>query len=98
MDTRYRLHGVTFSWDMVKADVNLRKHHVLFETACEVFHDPFVLIVEADEAQEEARDAAIGMTQNWLVLFVVYTMRGDAIRIISARKAVRSERRMYEQQ
>ncbi|MFZ1238042.1 MAG: BrnT family toxin [Anaerolineae bacterium] len=98
MDARYRLHGITFEWDIAKAVVNLHKHRILFESACEVFHDPFVYVVEADEAEEESRDKAIGMTQNWQLLHVVYTMRGDTIRIVSARMAVKSERRIYEHQ
>lgn len=98
MNTRYQLHGITFEWDIAKAVANLHKHRILFESACEVFHDPFVCVVEAGEAEEESRDAAIGMTQNWRLLYVVYTMRSDTIRIVSARMAVKSERRIYEHQ
>jgi len=96
MDVSYNLDGLDFEWDAEKAASNLRKHGVSFEDACEVFLDPFVRIVEAG-TDEEARDAAVGMTADWSLLFVVHVVRrGDKLRIISARSATTSERRHYE--
>jgi uncharacterized DUF497 family protein len=96
MDVSYELQGQVFEWDATKATTNRRKHHVSFEKACEVFFDPFVQVVDASDPGE-AREAAIGLTEDWTPLFVVHIVRqGDTIRIISARKATPSERREYE--
>ena len=45
MDAQYELRGQTFEWDLEKAAANLLKHRVAFETACEVFFDPFLVLV-----------------------------------------------------
>jgi len=83
-------------WDSVKAYDNAAKHGVRFETACQVFFDPFIRIEDATVDQEE-RDAAIGMAEDWTLLFVVHLLREvDTIRIISARAATVHERRVYE--
>jgi len=96
VDVTYQLHGQSFEWDSEKASTNLLAHHVLFERACEVFFDPFVALVDATD-DSEAREAAIGLSENWDLLFVVHVARrADAIRIISARVATASERRDYE--
>ena len=57
--------------------------------------DPFFQIVDDEIVDNEEREALIGMTIGWHLLYVVYTVRGDTIRIISARKATRSETRDY---
>lgn len=84
-----------FEWDNDKAASNLAKHGVTFEMARDVFNDPF-LLEWADQTQDETetRYAAIGMIENRL-LFVAYALRGDIIRIISARRAVAIEKRRY---
>ncbi len=96
MDVYFTLHGVTFVWDAQKARSNLRKHGVTFEEACEAFFDPFVMPADAGRHEEE-RLAFLGMTERGRLLFVVYTERGDDVfRVISARRATRTERRAYE--
>jgi uncharacterized DUF497 family protein len=96
MDVRYVLHGQAFEWNAAKAAGNLRKHRVSFEKACEVFFDPFVRLTDAG-GQSEAREAAIGLTEDWALLFVVHIVREpDAIRIVSARPATAMERKHYE--
>ena len=91
-----RIYISVLEWDVTKAATNRRKHPVSFEKACEVFFDPFVQVVDATD-QAEAREAGIGLTEDWTPLFVVHVVRqGDTIRIISARKATPSERRDYE--
>jgi uncharacterized DUF497 family protein len=96
MDVQYELHGQTFEWDLEKAAANLPKHHVRFEEACEVFFDPFLVLVDAG-GEEESREAAIGLTEDWSLLVVVHIVRqAGALRIISARSATPSERRDYE--
>jgi len=96
MNVRHRLQGVDFEWDSDKASTNLRKHGVEFERACETFFDPFVRLVDATD-DDEARDAAIGYTEDAKLLFVVHVIRHeDTIRIISARPATGAERSLYE--
>ncbi|MGO9275094.1 MAG: BrnT family toxin [Terriglobia bacterium] len=96
MDVRYLLHGQAFEWNVAKAAANLRKHRVGFEKACEVFFDPFVRLADAG-GRGEAREAAIGLTEDWDLLFVVHIVRQpEAIRIISARPATSQERKQYE--
>jgi uncharacterized protein len=69
---------------------------VKFETACQVFFDRFIHVEDAS-VDDENRDAAIGMTEDWMLLLVVHILReGGAIRIISARQATAQERRTYE--
>jgi uncharacterized protein len=81
-----------------KAHSNLAKHGIRFEQACEVFFDPFVRLLDATP-EDEAREAALGLTEDWTLLFVVHAVReNDIIRIISARRATRAERRLYEVQ
>jgi uncharacterized DUF497 family protein len=53
MKIEYTLHGIHFEWDSHKASVNLRKHGLAFETACEAFHDPFVQVVAEEVVEDE---------------------------------------------
>ena len=65
-------------------------------TSCEVFFDPFLRLADAG-GEDEAREAAIGLTEDWTLLFVVHIVRQPgAIRIISARAATAAERKRYE--
>jgi uncharacterized DUF497 family protein len=84
-----------FEWDDAKAAANFAKHGVTFEGACEAFNDPFALNWE-DDTQDagEQRFVTLGIAEGRLV-FVAYTMRGDRIRIISARLPEPFERRRY---
>ena len=84
-----------FEWDDAKAVSNVRAHGVTFEMARDVFSDAFI-VEWMDEGQDESeqRFAALGMV-NCRLLFVAYTMRGERIRIISARPAEPFERRKY---
>jgi len=96
MDETYGLNGISFVWDANKAKINLHNHGVTFEQAAEAFFDPFLRIVDASP-KEEVRDAAIGMDMHWNILFVVHILIEDEhVRIISARKATRSEKVIYE--
>ena len=93
MDLLWLHQGQHFVWNKEKAAANLKKP---FEMACEVLFDPFVRIVEASPDDEE-RNAAIGLAEDWTCLYVVHILReGDAIRMISARPATAHERRVYE--
>lgn len=87
--------GLKFEWDEDKAALNLKKHKVSFEDAAFVFQDENrVEFFDAEHSDDnEDRYVAIGMVGS--VLFVVFTERRDAIRIISARKANALERSYY---
>ncbi len=87
-----------FEWDDSKAVGNYRKHGVAFEMAKLVFRDPFA--IENEEWNEESREARyeiLGMSSDRL-LFVAFTMRGERIRIVSAREAEPYERRRYHEE
>jgi len=75
MDVVHRLNDIEFVWDRGKAESNLRKHGVAFETACEVFFDPFVCFIGTEVAGGERREIVIGMTVDWQILYVVYLFR-----------------------
>lgn len=85
-----------FEWDPVKAVRNQRKHNIAFEDAIDVFDDPWS-VVEDDPDPDEERFKIVGMMAGSL-LTVIYAERGeDTIRIISARKASRHEIKTYGQ-
>lgn len=98
MPARYSLQDIQFEWDRAKAAANRRKHGVEFETACEAFFDPFLRVLDAGHEGGEAREAILGLTVKWQLLHVVFVERGEGFRIISARRATRPERRLYEDQ
>jgi uncharacterized DUF497 family protein len=84
-----------FEWDEAKAAENFAKHGVSFETATEVFKDPFAIErVDDREDYGEDRFILIGIAQG-AVLTVVYTERDGRIRIISVRRATRHEQDDY---
>ena len=85
-----------YQWDENKALNNLNKHGIDFADAVLVFSDELAITI-FDPRFEEERFIIIGMDALSRVLVVVYTMRGDRIRLISARKATRNERRQYEE-
>ena len=82
-------------WDSEKAAANLRKHSVDFADAATVLNDELGLTVPEDHADED-RFVTVGLDALGRILVVAYIWRGDEIRLISARKATRSERRQYE--
>ncbi len=98
MNVKYKLHGINFEWDSYKAAANLEKHGISFETASEVFHDPFVQVVDEEVVDDEVRQTVIGMTVDWRLLYVVFVTREEVVRIISARLVTKAERRIYEEQ
>jgi uncharacterized DUF497 family protein len=88
---------MVYQWNDDKAIANLRKHGVDFADAVSVFSDDLALTI-SDERFDEERLITIGLDGLGRVLVVVYTLRGRAIRIISARKATKQERRQYEEE
>jgi uncharacterized DUF497 family protein len=83
-----------YEWDPFKARTNALKHGVRFSDAVAVFGDDLA-ITAGDSHLGEERCVTIGMDAFARVLVVVYTWRGDAIRLISARKATRAEMAQY---
>lgn len=86
-----------FQWDEEKNQLNKAKHKISFETAAYVFMDPRCIeLYDSKHSGEEDRFIAIGKVGE--VLFVVFTERKDSIRLISARLATSTERRLYYDQ
>jgi uncharacterized DUF497 family protein len=88
--------SVDFQWDSDKAKVNWKKHAVDFADAVGVFEDHLALTIDDQASLEELRWITLGTDFGGRLLVVVYTYRGAAIRIISARKATKKERDSYE--
>jgi uncharacterized protein len=86
-------------WDGEKAKANLKKHAVSFIEAASVLDDPLALTID-DRLHSigEPRYLTIGYSDRHRILVVVYTERGDTVRIISARPATAKERTIYEQE
>ena len=88
--------SLQFEWDARK-DASIRtKNGIPFEEAATVFADPRSLTVpDPEHSRQEDRFVLLGLSYCGRLLVVVHTERGDNLRIISARKATRSERRQY---
>lgn len=88
---------MTFEWDAGKAAANLRKHGVAFAEAATVFLDPLATTFpDPDHSLDEDREITIGYTMKGYLAFVSHCERGERIRIISARRATRTECDHYE--
>ncbi len=87
-----------FEWDSRKESSNIKKHGVSFEEAKTVFTDQFArLIADPDHSEREDRFILLGISIRSRLLIVCHCVRdNDRIRIISARKADRGEREIYE--
>ncbi|MEE9293675.1 MAG: BrnT family toxin [Phycisphaerae bacterium] len=92
--------GIVFEWDSRKAKSNYAKHRVSFEEASTVFGDVLSLtIADSSHARAgEERFVTIGNSYGGRVLVVVHCDEEESIRIISARKATRRERKDYEEE
>jgi hypothetical protein len=98
LDIEFTRHGIRFVADAAKARANPIQHDgITFEQAAESFFDPLLKWADATR-NGEAREAIIGMTaSSFRLLFVVHILvEDDRIRLISARKATREERKYYE--
>jgi hypothetical protein len=90
--------ALEFEWDPQKAAGNLAKHKVSFEEAATVFGDPLGRIVaDPRHSAVEERLVLLGISKERRLLAVMYVERAEAVRIISARRATRPERRDYEE-
>lgn len=86
-----------YQWDQNKATTNFRKHGIDFADAVFVFSDPWAITISDDRFYEE-RFITIGIDAFGRVLVVVYTLREEEIRVISARKATKEEKHQYEEE
>ena len=88
-----------FEWHKAKAEANCQTHGISFGLARTVFRDPFALeLLDDREDYGEDRFLMIGMAEGGVLVFVAYTVRGERIRIISARRATKDERDEYFKQ
>jgi uncharacterized DUF497 family protein len=87
--------GLQFEWLFAKAASNLRDHRISFPYAARVFLDPYRQeMLDTREEYGEERWIVLGRVDEW-TLVVVYTLRGSNLRLISARKADRSDYGIY---
>ena len=90
--------GYIFEWDGKKAESNVRKHGVTFDEACTAFQDLLALLMpDPDHAASEERYIVLGMSNKQRLLVVTFAERPPRTRLISARKATRQERKLYEE-
>ena len=90
--------SLQFEWDPKKAKANLKKHEISFEDAMTVFADPLARIFDdAEHSGEERREIIIGTTPRRDMILVSFTAIEDRVRILSARKVTRRERKDYEE-
>jgi uncharacterized protein len=87
----------SLEWDPQKERNNLRKHGVSFIEAVTALEDELAVTIE-DDHPSERRFISIGLGETGRVLVVVYTYRGERVRIISARKATSLEQEVYKEQ
>ncbi len=87
-----------FEWDPRKAKLNFRKHGVSFEEATTAFRDPLSTTgADPDHSAGGNRFVTFGMSSKGRLLVVSHAERGEAIRIISARRVTKRERKIYEE-
>ena len=88
---------VEFEWSASKAASNLKKHGISFEEATTVFGDPLsYTFADPDHSDDESRFLLVGYSMAGKLLTVSYTERRSGIRVISARKLTKRERKFYE--
>ena len=87
-----------FDWDTPKAEANIQKHGVSFDEAASVFLDQLAVSgQDPDHSVGESRYITFGMSSLGRILSVSHTYRSGDIRIISARRVTRNERKLYEE-
>lgn len=88
-----------FEWDLVKAEVNARKHGITFDEATTAFGDPLaMLMLDPDHSLTETRYLLLGMSSQQRLIVVAFADRAPRTRLISARRATRPERKRYEEE
>ena len=90
---------IQFEWDTKKAAINLKKHGISFDEAKSIFYDEYaVQFYDEEHSDEEDRFLMLGLSCESNILLVCHCERdsGNTIRIISARKATKNERKLYQ--
>ncbi len=95
------MESIRFEWDEPKNLSNQRKHGLSFEEAAQVFRDPMQVSFQDRIENGEERWQTLGLVRGVLLLMAAHTLREEGqastvVRIISARRATRQERRIYE--
>ncbi len=86
-------------WDPIKAKYNLKKHGVPFEEAATALGDPMAVTgSDPDHSLYEERYVTFGVSEKGRLIVVSHTEEGETIRIISARRASKGERELYEEE
>ena len=91
---------IAFTWDLKKNSANIKKHGVSFEEAKSVFYDDNArLMHDPDHSDEEERFLLLGLSERLNILIVCHCYReeNEIIRIISARKATKNEKKQYQE-
>ena len=89
--------SVGYEWDPAKARANFEKHRILFADAVTTLEDDLALTVRDPFSEDEDRWITLGKDAAGRLLVVVYTWRGDRVRLISARLATPREKSQYEE-
>lgn len=93
----YRVGPHVFEWHALKAMMNARKHGVSFEEAASAFQDAEgLLVLDEEHSSDEIRWILIASADLSSILFVAHLYRTERIRLISARRATKRERRDYD--
>lgn len=88
---------MNITWDPNKAEVNFKKHGIRFSDAEVALYDPFAMTLKEHVVANEQRYVTLGTDAVGRIVAVVYSYRSDTLRLISARKATRKERKQYEE-
>lgn len=88
---------IAFDWDESNKDKNFFKHGISNEISEQAFKNIGFLSEDPQHSTRESRSNLIGVTDNGLTLFIVFTIRNNKIRVISARLANKKERQRYEE-
>ncbi|MBI2334633.1 BrnT family toxin [Candidatus Daviesbacteria bacterium] len=90
---------ITFNWNQGNIEKNWKKHKVYYKEAEEVFFNkPLKIFKDIKHSQIEERFVALGMTNDNRRLYLVFTIREQEVRVISARDQSRKERKLYEKE
>lgn len=89
------MHDDHYEWDERKNSENKKKHGISFEVASEIFQGPILTKIDDREDYGEERSISLGQTAQTVILVVAHTDRHGRTRIISTRKATRSEKEVY---
>ena len=86
---------MNIEYDLAKAESNFRKHGVSFNEAATAILDENALVMEDVDSEDENRWILVGLSGEAQLLTVIYTVRDEFVRIISARKSTKNEARYY---